>query len=165
MYDNRSCEDLSTASGDEDVPSPTTNSTLNSTNSNRTLSPIPNNYSSHANTSTPISSKNMNLLSAYQLLVQTKNMSSPEIPSNVNNNNSPPAQLYEGKLKIHNKRDVRPSILNRNRYSSEDNEAQESEVESGGDLIGNLLGISDRGMINKMLSSADEAAKLLGVNK
>ncbi|CRK87337.1 CLUMA_CG001139, isoform A [Clunio marinus] len=36
----------------------------------------------------------------------------------------------------------------------------------GSDLLGNLLGISDQGMLNKMFtSSADEAAKLLGVEK
>lgn len=33
------------------------------------------------------------------------------------------------------------------------------------DLIGNLLGISDQGILNKLLSSPDEAAKLLGVEK
>lgn len=34
------------------------------------------------------------------------------------------------------------------------------------DLIGNLLGISDQGILNRVLfSSADEAAKLLGVEK
>lgn len=34
------------------------------------------------------------------------------------------------------------------------------------DLLGNLLGISDQGVLNKMFSSsADEAAKLLGVEK
>lgn len=38
--------------------------------------------------------------------------------------------------------------------------------QSGSDLLGNLLGISDQGMLNKMFSSsADEAAKLLGVEK
>jgi len=36
---------------------------------------------------------------------------------------------------------------------------------ASGDLIGNLLGISDQGILNKLLSSADEAAKLLGVDK
>jgi ras-responsive element-binding protein 1 len=36
----------------------------------------------------------------------------------------------------------------------------------GSNLLGNLLGISDQGMLNKMFSSsADEAAKLLGVEK
>lgn len=41
---------------------------------------------------------------------------------------------------------------------------QEGTVDDhGSDLIGNLLGISDRGILNKLLSSADEAAKLLGV--
>lgn len=36
----------------------------------------------------------------------------------------------------------------------------------GSDLLGNLLGISDQGVLNKMFSSsADEAAKLLGVEK
>ncbi|XP_075158942.1 zinc finger protein pebbled [Haematobia irritans] len=33
------------------------------------------------------------------------------------------------------------------------------------DLIGNLLGISDQGILNKLMSSPDEAAKLLGVEK
>lgn len=41
--------------------------------------------------------------------------------------------------------------------------SKEREGEEGSDLIGNLLGISDRGILNKLLSSADEAAKLLGV--
>lgn len=36
----------------------------------------------------------------------------------------------------------------------------------GSDLLGNLLGISDQGVLNKMfMSSADEAAKMLGVEK
>ena len=36
----------------------------------------------------------------------------------------------------------------------------------GSDLLGNLLGISDQGVLNKMFtSSADEAAKMLGVEK
>lgn len=38
--------------------------------------------------------------------------------------------------------------------------------DDGSDLIGNLLGISDQGILNRVLfSSADEAAKLLGVDK
>lgn len=38
--------------------------------------------------------------------------------------------------------------------------------QQGSDLLGNLLGISDQGMLNKMFSSSpDEAAKLLGVEK
>lgn len=45
------------------------------------------------------------------------------------------------------------------KYSSEaDNDPENS------DLIGKLLGIPDK-TINKLLSSADEAAKILGVNK
>lgn len=40
---------------------------------------------------------------------------------------------------------------------------KDRDGEDGSDLIGNLLGISDRGILNKLLSSADEAAKLLGV--
>ncbi|XP_063705061.1 ras-responsive element-binding protein 1 [Culicoides brevitarsis] len=41
---------------------------------------------------------------------------------------------------------------------------EENHVENdASDLIGNLLGISDRGILNKLLSSPDEAAKLLGV--
>ena len=36
----------------------------------------------------------------------------------------------------------------------------------GSDLLGNLLGISDQGVLNRMFtSSADEAAKMLGVEK
>lgn len=36
----------------------------------------------------------------------------------------------------------------------------------GSDLLGNLLGISDAGVLNRMFtSSADEAAKMLGVEK
>jgi len=43
-------------------------------------------------------------------------------------------------------------------------EKDSNDVES--DLIGNLLGISDQGILNRVLhSSADEAAKLLGVDK
>lgn len=38
--------------------------------------------------------------------------------------------------------------------------------QQGSDLLGNLLGISDQGFLNKMFSSsADEAAKMLGVEK
>lgn len=40
---------------------------------------------------------------------------------------------------------------------------KDRDGEEGSDLIGNLLGISDQGILNKLLSSADEAAKLLGV--
>lgn len=46
------------------------------------------------------------------------------------------------------------------KYSSE----AEIDSENGSDLIGKLLGIPDK-TINKLLSSADEAAKILGVNK
>lgn len=35
----------------------------------------------------------------------------------------------------------------------------------GSDLLGNLLGISDQGVLNKLFSSPDEAAKLLDVDK
>ncbi|CAG9570737.1 unnamed protein product [Danaus chrysippus] len=73
-----------------------------------------------------------------------------EIPSNVNNNNSPPAA--DKKLKIE---------MTSRKYSSEN----ENDTENGGDLIGKLLGIPDKTIINKLLSSADEAAKFLGVNK
>ncbi|XP_011557893.3 zinc finger protein Xfin [Plutella xylostella] len=75
-----------------------------------------------------------------------------EIPSNVNNNNSPPAAPYEKKLKIQ---------MASRKYSSE----AENDTENSGDLIGKLLGIPDKTIINKLLSSADEAAKFLGVNK
>lgn len=75
-----------------------------------------------------------------------------EIPSNVNNNNSPPSAPYDKKLKI----EMAPR-----KYSSEG----ENDTENGGDLIGKLLGIKDKTIINKLLSSADEAAKFLGVNK
>ncbi|XP_050668134.1 ras-responsive element-binding protein 1-like isoform X2 [Leptidea sinapis] len=75
-----------------------------------------------------------------------------EIPSNVNNNNSPPSLPYEKKLQL--------NVTSR-KYSSE----VENEAEQGGDLIGKLLGIPDKTIINKLLSSADEAAKFLGVNK
>lgn len=44
-----------------------------------------------------------------------------------------------------------------------DRKQKEHDGEEGSDLIGNLLGISDQGILNKLLSSADEAAKLLGV--
>ncbi|KAI8432741.1 hypothetical protein MSG28_013700 [Choristoneura fumiferana] len=75
-----------------------------------------------------------------------------EIPSNVNNNNSPPSSHYDKKLKIQ---------MTSRKYSSE----TENDGENGGDLIGKLLGIPDKKIINKLLSSADEAAKFLGVNK
>ncbi|XP_061724291.1 ras-responsive element-binding protein 1-like [Cydia pomonella] len=74
-----------------------------------------------------------------------------EIPSNVNNNNSPPSH-YDNKLKIQ---------MTSRKYSSE----AENDTENGGDLIGKLLGIPDKTIINKLLSSPDEAAKFLGVNK
>ncbi|KAL4716457.1 hypothetical protein ACJJTC_015885 [Scirpophaga incertulas] len=75
-----------------------------------------------------------------------------EVPSNVNNNNSPPAIPYEKKLQLE---------MTTRKYSSE----TENDAENGGDLIGKLLGIPDKTIINKLLSSADEAAKFLGVNK
>lgn len=74
-----------------------------------------------------------------------------EIPSNVNNNNSPPAH-YDKKLKLD---------MTSRKYSSE----TENDGENGNDLIGKLLGIPDSKLLNKLLSSADEAAKFLGVNK
>ncbi|XP_053948919.1 uncharacterized protein LOC128857268 [Anastrepha ludens] len=46
-----------------------------------------------------------------------------------------------------------------------ENIAEEQPNGLHNDLIGNLLGISDQGILNKLLSSADEAAKLLGVEK
>ncbi|XP_004529684.1 uncharacterized protein LOC101459914 [Ceratitis capitata] len=46
-----------------------------------------------------------------------------------------------------------------------ENIAEEQPNGLHSDLIGNLLGISDQGILNKLLSSADEAAKLLGVEK
>ncbi|CAH2057200.1 unnamed protein product, partial [Iphiclides podalirius] len=75
-----------------------------------------------------------------------------EVPSNVNNNNSPPSAPYGKKLKLE---------MTSRKYSSE----AENDAENGGDLIGKLLGIPDKTIINKLLSSADEAAKFLGVNK
>ncbi|CAH2097687.1 unnamed protein product [Euphydryas editha] len=75
-----------------------------------------------------------------------------EIPSNVNNNNSPPSAPFDKKLKLE---------MTSRKYSSE----TENDTENGGDLIGKLLGIPDKTIINKLLSSADEAAKFLGVNK
>ncbi|XP_053618056.1 ras-responsive element-binding protein 1-like isoform X2 [Plodia interpunctella] len=75
-----------------------------------------------------------------------------EIPNNVNNNNSPPAAPFDKKLKLD---------MTSRKYSSE----AENDGENGSDLIGKLLGIPDKTIINKLLSSADEAAKFLGVNK
>ncbi|XP_068625155.1 ras-responsive element-binding protein 1 [Battus philenor] len=75
-----------------------------------------------------------------------------DVPSNVNNNNSPPSVPYDKKLKLQ---------MTSRKYSSE----TENDAENGGDLIGKLLGIPDKTIINKLLSSADEAAKFLGVNK
>lgn len=78
--------------------------------------------------------------------------SGSEIPNNVNNNNSPPAAPFDKKLKIQ---------MATRKYSSE----AENDGENGGDLIGKLLGIQDKSIMNKLLSSADEAAKFFGVNK
>ncbi|XP_049879805.1 ras-responsive element-binding protein 1 [Pectinophora gossypiella] len=75
-----------------------------------------------------------------------------EIPANVNNNNSPPATHYDKKLKLE---------MTSRKYSSE----ADNDGENGSDLIGKLLGIPDNKLLNKLLSSADEAAKFLGVNK
>lgn len=47
--------------------------------------------------------------------------------------------------------------------STEHKENIADEHNHQSDLIGNLLGISDQGILNKLLSSADEAAKFLGV--
>ncbi|XP_045505492.1 ras-responsive element-binding protein 1-like isoform X2 [Colias croceus] len=77
--------------------------------------------------------------------------SGTEIPNNVNNNNSPPSVPYDKKLQLD---------MTSRKYSSEEN-----DTENGSDLIGKLLGIPDKTIINKLLSSADEAAKFLGVNK
>ncbi|CAK1543425.1 unnamed protein product [Leptosia nina] len=74
-----------------------------------------------------------------------------EIPNNINNNNSPPSRPFEKTLQLD---------MTSRKYSSEENEG-----ENGSDLIGKLLGIPDKTIINKLLSSADEAAKFLGVNK
>lgn len=51
--------------------------------------------------------------------------------------------------------------LAKKEHNSRNNE--ENTDNDASDLIGNLLGISDRGILNKLLSSPDEAAKLLGV--
>ncbi|RVE45683.1 hypothetical protein evm_009653 [Chilo suppressalis] len=91
-----------------------------------------------------------NLTNGYRY--QDEDGSGNEIPSNVNNNNSPPAVPYDKKLKLD---------MTSRKYSSE----AEVDTENGGDLIGKLLGIPDKTIINKLLSSADEAAKFLGVNK
>ncbi|XP_028169272.1 RE1-silencing transcription factor isoform X1 [Ostrinia furnacalis] len=91
-----------------------------------------------------------NLTNGYRY--QDDDGSGNEIPSNVNNNNSPPSAPYEKKLKLD---------MTSRKYSSE----AENDTENGGDLIGKLLGIPDKTIINKLLSSADEAAKFLGVNK
>ncbi|XP_061393482.1 zinc finger protein 236-like, partial [Musca vetustissima] len=45
------------------------------------------------------------------------------------------------------------------------NMADDNGMQPQSDLIGNLLGISDQGILNKLMSSPDEAAKLLGVEK
>ncbi len=46
------------------------------------------------------------------------------------------------------------------------NEMRRPDGEESSELIGNLLGISDSRLLNRVfLSSADEAAKLLGVEK
>ncbi|XP_046801391.1 zinc finger protein 236 [Lucilia cuprina] len=46
-----------------------------------------------------------------------------------------------------------------------ENNAEETNTPQTSDLIGNLLGISDQGILNKLMSSPDEAAKFLGVDK
>lgn len=78
--------------------------------------------------------------------------SGSEVPSNVNNNNSPPAAPYQKKLKIE---------MASRKYSSE----ADNDGEAGSDLIGKLLGIHDKSIVNELLSSPDVAAKFLGVNK
>lgn len=52
------------------------------------------------------------------------------------------------------------ALAKKEQNSKNDNENNDNDAS---DLIGNLLGISDRGILNKLLSSPDEAAKLLGV--
>ena len=58
------------------------------------------------------------------------------------------------------------NCLNMLREGKENNaEDTNTPQPSSSDLIGNLLGISDQGILNKLMSSPDEAAKLLGVEK
>lgn len=92
------------------------------------------------------------IIFGYRYRYQDDDGSGNEILSNVNNNNSPPATHYDKKLKLE---------MTSRKYSSE----TENEAENGSDLIGKLLGIPDNKLLNKLLSSADEAAKFLGVNK
>ncbi|KAM7350472.1 zinc finger protein pebbled [Cochliomyia hominivorax] len=58
----------------------------------------------------------------------------------------------------------RNGSLNAMREGKENN-AEETNTPQTSDLIGNLLGISDQGILNKLMSSPDEAAKFLGVEK
>lgn len=95
---------------------------------------------------------NFHQYNCYRYRYQDDDGSGSEIPNNVNNNNSPPAAPYDKKLKLD---------MTSRKYSSE----ADNDGENGSDLIGKLLGIQDKTIINKLLSSADEAAKFLGVNK
>lgn len=52
------------------------------------------------------------------------------------------------------------------KLSSFQQQIREAAADGEGSLIGNLLGISDQGILNKIMSSSvDEASKLLGINK
>lgn len=72
---------------------------------------------------------------------------------------------YEKLTKINNNNHlVRGNSAGANKFAEKSSE-EDSEGTEGNDLIGNLLGIRDKSIIDQVLvSSADDAAKLLGVN-
>lgn len=71
-----------------------------------------------------------------------------------------PKDLSTWKAQMEHKENIASSLL---RSSNLDNQRDNEETS---ELIGNLLGISDSNILNRvLLSSADEAAKLLGVDK
>lgn len=71
-----------------------------------------------------------------------------------------PKDLCAWKAQIEHKENIASALL---RGNSADHQRDNEETS---ELIGNLLGISDSSILNRvLLSSADEAAKLLGVEK
>lgn len=71
-----------------------------------------------------------------------------------------PKDLCAWKAQIEHKENIASALLRAN------NADHHRDNEETSELIGNLLGISDSSILNRvLLSSADEAAKLLGVEK
>lgn len=71
-----------------------------------------------------------------------------------------PKDLSAWKAQLEHKENIASALLRAN------NAEHQRDNEETSELIGNLLGISDSSILNRvLLSSADEAAKLLGVDK